>query len=347
MLLPPMFVQKPVRVTAAPTTLAPTTAAPTTLAPTTLAPTTLAPTTAVPTTAAPTTAVPTLAPDLSPAGSFGLAYNGGPVMTAPIKIYPIYYGSWTTTTASNTINIVHDFLNGLAVSPWWNILTSYYQLSSSGVRTYVPAQAVSYGQHVIIPIDSSRGGTTLSDNNVYSIIHNQIANVKSLPTDVNGIYVLITSAEVTETSGFCTSYCGWHTYGGMNGQNIKYAFMGDATTQCPGACTAFSNGISPNNDLAADGIVNILAHEVRDWCGAFKQKAGHAAKSGIASGAVDGNLIFSFFFAWFPLCLLDLGGGICVRSVNERMGEYKLSRKCRYVCMDIWNGVHNIERRSS
>jgi len=38
-----------------------------------------------------------------------IAYNGGPVMTNPIYVYPIWYGTWTSTQ----IQIVNDFLDSL------------------------------------------------------------------------------------------------------------------------------------------------------------------------------------------------------------------------------------------
>jgi len=31
-----------------------------------------------------------------------------------------------------------------------------------------------------------------------------------LPFDLNGVYEVVTSSDVTETSGFCTIYCAFH-----------------------------------------------------------------------------------------------------------------------------------------
>ena len=32
------------------------------------------------------------------------------------------------------------------------------------------------------------------------------------PVDDDGIYFVLTSADVAEVGGFCSSYCGWHTF---------------------------------------------------------------------------------------------------------------------------------------
>lgn len=54
-------------------------------------------------------------------------------------------------------------------------------------------------------------GKSLADNDIETIVSNAIAN--GLPTDTNGIYAVLTAGDVAETSGFCSQYCGWHTYG--------------------------------------------------------------------------------------------------------------------------------------
>jgi hypothetical protein len=53
------------------------------------------------------------------------------------------------------------------------------------------------------------------------------ANTGALPKDTNGVYFVLTSADVNETSGFRTQYCGWHARGTIAGSDIKYAFIGN------------------------------------------------------------------------------------------------------------------------
>jgi hypothetical protein len=72
---------------------------------------------------------------------------------------------------------------------------------------------------------------------------------------------VLTSQDVAESSGFCTKYCGWHTYGTISGTNIKYAFVGNAD-RCPTACEAQTT--SPNGNAGADAMASVIAHELEE-----------------------------------------------------------------------------------
>ena len=75
-----------------------------------------------------------------------------------------------------------------------------------------------------------------------------------VPDDLQGIYFLLSSADVASdysvehTSGFCDSYCGYHSAYSLDNWNssYKFAWAGDATTQCPYECGVQT--VSPNND---------------------------------------------------------------------------------------------------
>ena len=54
----------------------------------------------------------------------------------------------------------------------------------------------------------------------------------ALPKDTNGIYFVLTSADVNASSGFCSQYCGWHSHGTISGSDIKYSFVGNPD-RCP------------------------------------------------------------------------------------------------------------------
>src|SRR5439155_7321148 len=72
---------------------------------------------------------------------------------------------------------------------------------------------------------------------------------------------VLTSADVTATSGFCTQYCGWHTHGTILGSDIKYSFVGNPD-RCPSACSAQATG--PIGNAGADGMASIIAHELEE-----------------------------------------------------------------------------------
>jgi hypothetical protein len=103
--------------------------------------------------------------------------------------------------------------------------------------------------------DNYSQGPVLNDAAVEAIVAAQN------PTDTDGVYFVLTSDDVSETSGFCKKYCGWHTYTNMNGNDIKYAFVGNPD-RCPSACEAQTS--SPNGNAGADGMASIIAHELEE-----------------------------------------------------------------------------------
>ena len=75
--------------------------------------------------------------------------------------------------------------------------------------------------------DNYSQGTALSDAGVQAVVSAAISSGALGPADPKGVYFVLTSADVNETSGFCTQYCGWHTHGTISGTDIKYAFIGN------------------------------------------------------------------------------------------------------------------------
>jgi hypothetical protein len=108
--------------------------------------------------------------------------------------------------------------------------------------------------------DSYSRGTSLSDSAIQGVVADAI-NAGRLPKDTNGVYFVLTSADVTASSGFCTQYCGWHTHGTIAGSDIKYSFIGNPD-RCPSACEAQTTG--PNGNAGADGMASIISHELEE-----------------------------------------------------------------------------------
>ena len=179
-------------------------------------------------------------------GGNGIFYHGGPVLVGTKNIYLIWYGNWSGNSATT---IIPNFVSSIGGSPYFNINTTYYDGSGNHVTN--SCQLVSKGN----PGSDYSQGTNLTDAQVQAIVAAQN------PTDPNGVYFVLTSADVNETSGFCTQYCGWHTHASINGHDIKYAFIGNPD-RCPSACEAQTT--SPNGNAGADGMASIIAHELEE-----------------------------------------------------------------------------------
>ena len=186
-------------------------------------------------------------------GANGITYHGGPLLGvlggAPVTAYYIWYGNWNDNSAPS---ILTDLMLTIAPSPYYNINTTYYNGSNAHV-----VNAVTYGGSTT---DNYSRGTTLSDSGVQGVVSDAITSGR-LPNNPAGVYFVLTSSDVNESSGFCTSYCGWHTYGTIAGSNIKFAFIGNPD-RCPSACEAQT--IGPNGNAGADGMASIIAHELEE-----------------------------------------------------------------------------------
>ncbi len=181
-----------------------------------------------------------------------ITYHGGPVLAKGVNVYYIWYGNWSSNSA---VSILTDFMNNLNGSPWLNIETTYYQ-TSGGVKTQIQNQ-VTLKKSVY---DNYSRGKSLSDSSVSAIVQRAIST-GALPLDPSGVYFVLTSSDVSETSGFCSQYCGWHTYMTVSGKKIPYAFIGNAA-KCLNACAPQTT--SPNGNAGADAMASVIAHELAE-----------------------------------------------------------------------------------
>jgi len=175
--------------------------------------------------------------------------NNGPVMNTP-NVYLIWYGNWKKTSGSDTASgqqIIRDFLHGLSGSNYY--LTNRSYPGVSGTFSVMGEYTDNYSQT-----------SKLSDSRVQAVVSHAIS-VKALLKDSNGIYFVLTSSDVAESSGFCRQYCGWHTAGTISGTDIKYAFVGNAS-RCISACAAQTVG--PNGNAGVDGMISVIAHELEE-----------------------------------------------------------------------------------
>jgi len=188
----------------------------------------------------------------------GILYHGGVVMPGMKNIYLIWYGTKWTSAAQQ---VIIDFISNEGGTPYFNINSLYDDSTGARCDNYITLA----GQATV----GASLGTTLNDNSIWSIVSGTLTDTTPLPAnklpwDVNGIYFVLTSNEIKESSGFCTQYCGWHTAAQASGRPwIKYAFIGDASVQCRSGCIADQG---PNGQLGADGMISVIAHELQEAC---------------------------------------------------------------------------------
>jgi len=113
-------------------------------------------------------------------------------------------------------------------------------------------------------VDAYSHGTTLSDADVADVVRHAFAT-NGLPQDPSGIYMVVASVDVGESSGFGVSYCGWHGRTEWEGSMHHFGFLG-WPERAPTSCAP--NGVGPNGtvgaDAAASHFVGLLSDIVTD-----------------------------------------------------------------------------------
>ena len=159
-------------------------------------------------------------------------------------------GRCTDTPAGQ--QIIRDWAASIGGSPHFQINQTY---SISG---YTITGNVNYGGQTTTL--NYPQGTSLTDSEVQTVVNSAITSGR-LPYNSAGVYFVLTSSDVAESSGFCTQYCGWHTAGTPSAGHVRYSFVGNAA-RCISACAAQSN--SPNGNPGVDGMISVMTHELEE-----------------------------------------------------------------------------------
>lgn len=195
-----------------------------------------------------------------------ILYHGGSVLTGTVPLYVIYYGSAGEFPVQSQA-IINAFLGGLSQTPQYNVNTTYCEASTTtcaGSGTSVSG-SLSTG---LIFYDPGSQGASISSNTVPKIIQNALTAQGHLPVSSNAIYIVVTAPTI-KVSGFCTSYCAFHTKSTtiVSGATIHYAFAPEPSskcTVCDGNFATFGESATPNGDPGADEVVDSLMHEISE-----------------------------------------------------------------------------------
>ena len=192
-------------------------------------------------------------------GNTTIQYHGGPVLLGTVPIFVIYYGA----VPGGTQGIINDFFTNLGSTPQYDVNQTYYD---SQLRRVLGTLSFSSTVNVYLDNYSQGVGTTLGSSSIPKIIQAAI-NPHGLPqADSTGVYFVITSPD-QKVSGFCTSFCAYHTHTLINGTDIKYALVpdpGQACTGCDGNVAVFNENTTPNGDRGADEVTDSAFHELSE-----------------------------------------------------------------------------------
>ncbi|CAF5084793.1 unnamed protein product, partial [Rotaria sp. Silwood1] len=179
-----------------------------------------------------------------------IIYHNGPVMLGTINVY--------------LVGIIRSFIRGIGGTTWFNIMKKHYQIDGT-TKTFVTGP-------FIIPAEKDVGYTfekKLNSTNIKDGLI-ELINNGDLDDDPNGIYLWLTSADVSETDrqgkSFIHDHCGWHSYFSIDNTNYVYGFIGNPGSSTRNGCTVFNTNppLSPNNDPGVDSMITVIAHELAE-----------------------------------------------------------------------------------
>jgi hypothetical protein len=200
-------------------------------------------------------------------------------MLGTISVYNLYYGDFSGAVGNNTMYLVDYFSANLGGTPWYNIMTSYYQISTVAPRAkiYMGNNLIFKKRYLVNP--AGRGTTTTTVLNQRTFINALIAQFNNpnnpLPVDPNAVYMFIVRGDFTMTANggaWLTDWCAYHSaFYLTNGWAIKYTVAGDPSTALynGGNCEWFISS-TVNGNVGADSIVSYYAHELVETSSDFE-----------------------------------------------------------------------------
>jgi hypothetical protein len=172
-----------------------------------------------------------------------LLYHGGPVMSAPTKAFPIFWGTSWPSSPGDKISGLSTFYGGAGGSSYAGTNTEY--ADSSGGH---PSTSITLGGTATDPSAAVSGAPQTSQ------ILAEVAKVYPNPT-ANGYYPVY----VDQPRGH-TRYCAWHSSGTINGTPVTFGFFfkldGDAGCDPNSPDTSHSQGLN--------ALANVSGHELSE-----------------------------------------------------------------------------------
>jgi len=182
-----------------------------------------------------------------------IAYHNGRVLTGTQIVYVIWYGDWSNDTSQQLL--LAEFISRLGSSPYFQINQGYP--NSAG---QAPSGDLTFGGSAA---DAYTHGMALSEADVADVVANAVLT-GGVPLDPSGIYVVLTSPDVTvidAVTQFCKTCCNLHGHSEVAGSGFRYVFVG-SPRRCPSICSP--QGQSPNStselgSYEADAMASWLA----------------------------------------------------------------------------------------
>jgi hypothetical protein len=189
------------------------------------------------------------------------AYQGGPILTGAIPVYPIFYSDKNQGFGSGYEQAVLGYLASMSGTSYWQTVEQGYTDRSGSHPGDVVLQSPIYDTSAPL------GGTTLDATSLGAIVYKNL----SASTPANAVFLVFTADNITYDDGtlqFCSNMMGFHnqqTFRLVAQREIsvtsQYAFIGspERCTRPSGGYGAWDNSANGSN---IDIAISVAFHEL-------------------------------------------------------------------------------------
>lgn len=200
----------------------------------------------------------------SPANSPISCHGACQTLTGTIALIPVWVGNWASSDVTNWNRVLGNIVTSLGGATGNSIALPGHVFNTNTL--YYTSQGLTPPslQWVANTDITDPTTTTVTDPDVATHINSFItAHPGVVPVSTSPVYLYIGANSTLLTSGFGTTYCGWHTYGSAsNGgpSNTPYIAIQDFTSTYNKACAPQTS--SPNGSASLDAMASVMVHEV-------------------------------------------------------------------------------------
>jgi hypothetical protein len=185
-------------------------------------------------------------------------------LTGTVALIPVWVGNWASGDITNWNAVLGNIVNSLGGAtansvalPGHVFNTETLYFTSQGLTP----PSLQWVQNTDITDPTT---TTVADIEVSTHINSFITSHPNVvPAGTTPVYIYIGANSTLLTSGFGTTYCGWHSYGASNWgglANVPYIAFQDFTSLYNKACAPQTT--SPNGSASLDAMASVMVHEV-------------------------------------------------------------------------------------
>ena len=184
-------------------------------------------------------------------------------LTGTIALIPVWVGNWASSDVTNWNNVLGNIVTSLGSGSANSVAVPGHVFNTTTL--YYTSQGLTPPSLQWVPNTTVTAPTAnaVSDSDVATYIGNFIAaNPTIVPAGATPVYIYIGANTTLLTSGFGSTYCGWHSYGNLasTGTNIPFIAFQNFVSTFNKACAPQTT--SPNGSVPLDAMASVMVHEV-------------------------------------------------------------------------------------